>query len=58
MTNKKKVDWRVLCCGLVCLTALEGYALSQGINGTGLAIVLAIIAATIGIAIPTDIIKR
>ncbi len=59
MTKKKqKVDWRIVSIGLVCLTALELYALSQGINGTILGIVIAIIAATIGIVIPADIIKR
>ena len=56
---KQKIDFRVVCVGLVCLTALELYALSQGINGTLLKLVLIAIAATIGIAIPTpQILKK
>jgi len=51
--KKQKIDWRVLCVGLSCLTMLEMYALSKGINGTLLKIVLMIIATTIGISIPT-----
>lgn len=49
MTKKKqKIDWRIVCTGIACLSGLEIYALSQGINGTMLAIVVGIIAATIG----------
>ncbi len=55
--SKKKIDWRVLCVGLICLTGLEIFALSLGYNGTGLKIVLVIIALGIGITIPTDILK-
>jgi len=49
-----KVDWRIVCTGLFCLTALEIYALSMGINGTLLKIVLIAIAGVIGISIPID----
>jgi len=53
MTKKKgKVDWRIVCTGLVCLVGLEIYALSQGINGTMLSAVIAIIAGTIGWTAP------
>ena len=58
MTKKKqisKVDWKVVCVGLSCLTILECYALSQGINGTLLKIVLIAIAAVIGITIPNPL---
>ena len=48
MTTKKKVDWRVLCIGLACLTALEIYALSKGVNGVMLGAVIAIIAGVVG----------
>ena len=51
----KKVDWRVVCIGLVCITALEIYALSQGINGTLLKLVLILIAGVIGVTIPNPI---
>ena len=55
--SKKKVDWKVLCVGLVCLTALEICALLLGYNGTLLKAVLVAIALTIGITIPTNIIE-
>lgn len=48
---KKKIDWKVLCVGLVCLTGLELYALRLGYNGTILNIVIFIIAIAIGITI-------
>ena len=51
----KEIDWRVVCTGLVCLTALECFALNQGINGTLLKIVLIIIAGVIGVTIPNPI---
>ena len=58
MTKKKqKVDWRVVCVGLVCLTGAEIYALSQGINGTIFAAFCAIIAGTIGVTIPNPLKK-
>ena len=51
MTTKKKVDWRIVCTGLVCISGIEIFALSQGINGVVLSSVLMIIAATIGLSI-------
>ena len=53
--DKKKVDWRIVCVALLCLTGLEIYALSQGINGTLLSIVIAIIAGTAGFILPSPI---
>jgi len=50
----KQIDWRIVCTGLLCLTVLETYALSMGINGTLLKVVLIAIASVIGIAIPLD----
>lgn len=57
MTTKKKdiikkVDWRVLCIGLLCLTTIELYALSKGINGTLMTFVIAMIGLAIGVALP------
>ena len=61
MTKKKekieKIDWKIVCIGLICLTILEIFALSQGINGTLLKIVLIVIAGVIGITIPKEAIK-
>ena len=55
MTTKKKVDWRIVCVALVCLTGLEIYALSQGINGTIFSVVIAIIAGIAGYTLPGQI---
>ena len=54
---KQEIDWRIVCTGLICLTALEVFAITQGFNGTILKIVLVAIAAAIGITIPTPKIK-
>jgi len=50
--KKDKIDWRVVVTGLVCLTALEIYALSIGINGVVLTTIIGIIALAIGVYIP------
>ena len=55
--KKQKVDWRVVCVGLICITALEIYALSQGINGTLLKMVLMVIAGGIGLILPNPLNK-
>ncbi len=51
--KKKKVNTWIVCVGMVCLTAAEMVALANGINGTRFSIYIAIIAAAIGIVIPT-----
>ena len=55
--KKRKVDWRIVVTGIVCITALEIYALSQGINGTLLKTVLVAIALAIGVTLPQVRIK-
>ena len=50
--TKKKVDWRIVCTGLLCLTVAELYALSQGINGWLMRIYVIVIATAIGITLP------
>lgn len=52
MTTKKKVDWRIVCVGMVCLTAAEITALMLGFNGTLLKMFLVIMALAIGVVIP------
>ena len=52
--DKKKIDWRIVCTGLICLTGLEVCALLMGYNGTLLKIVLIAIAGVIGITIPKE----
>ncbi len=54
MTPKKKIDWRIVCTGILALTILEVYALSQGINGVLLSGIIMIIGLAIGITIPLD----
>jgi len=50
----KKIDWKIIMTGLICITIIELYALHQGINGILLTIVIGIIAAACGVAIPKD----
>ncbi len=52
MEKKEKIDWKIVCTGIAALTALEIYALSQGINGTLLRIVIIVIGLAIGVIIP------
>ena len=51
--HKVQVHTRVILFGIACLTILEIVALLQGINGTMLMIVIAVIAGAIGVVIPT-----
>lgn len=53
--NKKKVDWRIVCLGLICITTLEVVALLNGINGTAYTMIIGIIALAIGVTIPNPI---
>lgn len=43
----------VIITGLICITVLEMFALSKGINGVLLTTVIAIIAAAVGVTLPT-----
>ncbi len=53
MTKKKeKIDWRIVCTGLVCIAGLEVVAITQGFNGDLLRLVLVILALGIGIVTP------
>ena len=58
MTKKKqKIDFRVICVGMVCVTILEVVALLKGIDGILLTAVIATIAAAIGVTLPQVKIK-
>lgn len=48
----KEIKIEIIITGIICLTILELFAISQGINGTLLTIVVAIIASAIGVFIP------
>jgi len=54
----EKIDYRVLITGIIAITIIELYALSKGINGIILTIVVGIIASAIGISIPKEKIIR
>jgi hypothetical protein len=43
----------IVITGLICVTVLELFALSQGINGILLTMAIAIIAGAMGVMIPT-----
>lgn len=57
MKKKEYIDWRIICTGIIALTGLEVYALSQGINGVLLTSVIAIIGLAIGVTIPNPLKK-
>ena len=54
MTQKEKIDWRLIAIGIICLTGYGVYAMSQGIDGKLMSCIIAIIAFAIGITIPLD----
>ena len=51
---KKKIDFRIVIAGIICLTAIEIAALFNGIDGTLLSVIIGIIALAIGVAIPRE----
>jgi len=52
MKIKKKVDWKVACTAIVCLSVLEIVAIQNGINGTMRSIIFALIALIVGVQLP------
>jgi len=48
----KHIDWKIVVTALVCITVLEVYALSIGLNGTLLKSVLIVIAGIAGWSLP------
>jgi len=55
MTAEKqavKIDWRVIIAGIIALTIIEVCALLQGIDGTLMMMITAVIALAIGVVIP------
>ncbi len=55
---KNKIDWKIVCTGLICIAGLEAYAMTLGFNGTILKAVLVIFALAIGVTIPKEIFMR
>jgi len=57
--KKEQINASVIIAGIAALTILEACALFNGINGTLFTIVVVVIAAAIGVTIPTpNILKR
>lgn len=54
---KRVVPTKIVITGIICLTLLEMVALMNGINGTLFTMVVAAIAMSIGVIIPTPKIK-
>ena len=55
--KKEKVDWKIVCTGLICITLLEGFAIANGHNGTLLKLVLVVLAGAAGAVIPNPLKK-
>ncbi len=55
---KNKIDWKIVCTGLICIAGLEAYAMTLGFNGKILKAVLVIFALAIGVTIPKEIFMR
>ena len=49
---KTKIDWKVACTAIVCLSVLEVFAMHNGINGTMRTIIFSLIALIVGIQMP------
>ena len=52
MVKKTKIDWKVACVAIVCLSVLEIFAMRNGINGTMRTIIFSLIALIVGIQLP------
>lgn len=47
------MNWKIIITGIICITILEIVAIFKGIDGILLTMVVGIIAAAIGVIIPT-----
>ncbi len=52
------VNVKIIITAIICITILEIYALTRGINGILLTTVIAVIAGLAGVATPTPDFKR
>ena len=58
MAEKNKIDWKVSCVAILCLTAIEIVALFNGINGTMRTIIFSLIALIVGVQLPQFKVKQ
>lgn len=54
---EKKIDWKIIATGLICLTAIAIAAQFNGIDGTLMTLIIGVIALAIGVALPNPIKK-
>ncbi len=52
MSDKKPLDWKIVITAIICISGIEVYALSQGLNGVLLTGSVAIIAGLAGLSLP------
>ena len=52
MAKKTKIDWKVACVAIICLSILECAAMYHGIDGTMRTIIFSLIALIVGIQMP------
>ncbi len=57
MAKKTKQHRSVVITVVICITALEMYALSQGFNGIALTAVIALLAGIAGYVVPSHLKK-
>jgi len=50
----KQIHWSISIVAIICLTIIELYAMSKGINGLMRSVIFALIAGIVGLAIPLD----
>lgn len=53
MTKKQNIDWKLGAIAIICLSILEIFAMSYGINGTMRTIIFSLIALIVGVTLPT-----
>ena len=49
---KQKINWKVLCIGIVCLSAIEIVALMKGVDGTIMSLIIGVIGLAMGLTLP------
>ena len=55
--KQPQTDWKVICMGIGCITAMEIVALLKRLNGVLLTSVIGIVAIAIGVSIKNPFIK-
>ena len=56
-TKQPKTDWRVICMGIGCITAMEVVALLKGVNGTMFLTAMTLVGVAIGVSIKNPFLK-